>query len=302
MSRQTPATPKPEEHYRVASVLEVLAVDLDRQGNLQKDLGYREDDRHDQGEMLFRALTDDDRHLEPVLTEVRPNLDVIPGGEQIEYADAGLARMKRARTNISKRSAGRTDPYARIAATPTSVISSSHAAGTLGGAMDTVRYAQTVLGRVPTDQLGPVMAHDHMLVFQPGIDDYEHSGQGVTNQEMWEAPITLENVGWIRLNWLSNKANLSLDEYDVALAELRSTRTPVVGQLPIPPWQASAATRRRLRGSPRKQAYTSSWVADSMLPRRTPSNCPGCRSTKSLPSSFEISRKASTARTSWQVL
>ena len=47
----------------------VLAVDLDRQGNLQKDLGYREDDRHDQGEMLFRALTDDDRHLEPVLTE-----------------------------------------------------------------------------------------------------------------------------------------------------------------------------------------------------------------------------------------
>ena len=25
MSRQTPATPKPEEHYRVASVLEVLA-------------------------------------------------------------------------------------------------------------------------------------------------------------------------------------------------------------------------------------------------------------------------------------
>ena len=71
----------------------VLAVDLDRQGNLQKDLGYREDDRHDQGEMLFRALTDDDRHLEPVLTEVRPNLDVIPGGEQIEYADAGLARQ-----------------------------------------------------------------------------------------------------------------------------------------------------------------------------------------------------------------
>ena len=42
---------------------------------------------------LFRALTDDDRHLEPVLTEVRPNLDVIPGGEQIEYADAGLARQ-----------------------------------------------------------------------------------------------------------------------------------------------------------------------------------------------------------------
>ena len=70
----------------------VLAIDLDRQGNLQKDLGYREDDRHDQGEMLFRALTGD-QALEPILTEVRPNLDVIPGGEQIEYADAGLARQ-----------------------------------------------------------------------------------------------------------------------------------------------------------------------------------------------------------------
>ena len=70
----------------------VLVIDLDRQGNLQKDLGYREDDRHDQGEMLFRALTGD-QALEPILTEVRPNLDVIPGGEQIEYADAGLARQ-----------------------------------------------------------------------------------------------------------------------------------------------------------------------------------------------------------------
>ena len=86
--------------------------------------------------------------------------------------------------------------------------------------MATVRSVQTILGRVPADQLGPVMAHDHMLVFQPGIGDYEHIGQDVIDQEMWDAPITLENVGWIRLNWLSNKTNLSLDEYDVALAEL----------------------------------------------------------------------------------
>ena len=33
----------------------VLAVDLDRQGNLQKDLGYREDERHDDGETCSSA-------------------------------------------------------------------------------------------------------------------------------------------------------------------------------------------------------------------------------------------------------
>ena len=71
---------------------QVLAVDLDRQGNLQKDLGYREDNRNDHGDMLFRSLTND-RPLEPVLIGIRPNLDVIPGGEQIFYADAGLARQ-----------------------------------------------------------------------------------------------------------------------------------------------------------------------------------------------------------------
>jgi phosphotriesterase-related protein len=65
------------------------------------------------------------------------------------------------------------------------------------------------------------MAHDHLLCFQPGIGDYQHSGQVITDDAMWDAQITLENVGWIRLNWLSNKSNLTLDEFDVALAELR---------------------------------------------------------------------------------
>ena len=70
----------------------ILAIDLDRQGNLQKDLGYRHDDRHDHGDMLFRSLTGS-QPLAPVLTDIRPNLDVIPGGEQLFYADAGLARQ-----------------------------------------------------------------------------------------------------------------------------------------------------------------------------------------------------------------
>lgn len=70
----------------------VLCVDLDPQGNLQKDLGYRQHPDHDHGATMFRALTAGEP-LAPVLVEVRPNLDVIPGGEQLVYADAGLGRQ-----------------------------------------------------------------------------------------------------------------------------------------------------------------------------------------------------------------
>ena len=70
----------------------VLAVDLDPQGNLQKDLGYRSHPDHDHGATMFRALTAAEA-IAPVLTDVRENLDVVPGGEQLVYADAGLGRQ-----------------------------------------------------------------------------------------------------------------------------------------------------------------------------------------------------------------
>jgi chromosome partitioning protein len=54
----------------------VLAVDLDPQGNLARDLGYM--DRSDGGEELLAAVT---RGRPPeVMGEVRPNLDVLAGG------------------------------------------------------------------------------------------------------------------------------------------------------------------------------------------------------------------------------
>jgi chromosome partitioning protein len=55
----------------------VLIVDMDSQGNLNRDLGTRA--VSDGGEGLFRAVRDGGRPV--VLHDVRPNLDVIPAGE-----------------------------------------------------------------------------------------------------------------------------------------------------------------------------------------------------------------------------
>ncbi len=55
----------------------VLAVDLDPQGNLARDLGYEPTD----GELLLQAFVGGRRV--PVLADVRPRLDVVPGGPAV---------------------------------------------------------------------------------------------------------------------------------------------------------------------------------------------------------------------------
>lgn len=64
----------------------VLAVDLDPQGNLARDLGYH--DRSDQGQGLVEAVTGS-APLTP-LADVRPRLDVIAGGHATEDLEAHL--------------------------------------------------------------------------------------------------------------------------------------------------------------------------------------------------------------------
>jgi len=66
----------------------VLAVDLDPQGNLAEDLGYRGDDRDDEGKALAGALFTGSA-AEPV-RDVRPGLDVYVGGRQLDRAAASL--------------------------------------------------------------------------------------------------------------------------------------------------------------------------------------------------------------------
>ncbi len=70
---------------------------------------------------------------------------------------------------------------------------------------------QTVLGLVDPEELGFTQTHEHLIVslIPPGLRD------------MAGEPITLENVGNLRRNWLNNPNNLSLDSEEDALSELR---------------------------------------------------------------------------------
>jgi cellulose biosynthesis protein BcsQ len=77
-----------------AAEARVLLVDMDPQGNAGRDLGYVADGRTDHGAALFQAVTAG-TPLVP-LREVRPNLDVVPGGELVEdMAGALYARGSR---------------------------------------------------------------------------------------------------------------------------------------------------------------------------------------------------------------
>lgn len=73
----------------------VLLVDFDPQGNDGHLLGYTWDGRTDHGQHLVDALTGA-ATLQPVLRDVRPNLDVIPGGSALDtLEDVIVGRVKR---------------------------------------------------------------------------------------------------------------------------------------------------------------------------------------------------------------
>jgi len=75
-----------------ASNFRVLVVDLDPQGNLAEDFGYSEDPRNDEGKSLAAALM---LGTDPVaIRGIRPNLDILVGGEHLDTAAAGLAAMQ----------------------------------------------------------------------------------------------------------------------------------------------------------------------------------------------------------------
>jgi len=77
-----------------AAEYRVLLVDLDPQGNLGEDLGYAGAGMGDEGRGLFLSLSTSSP-LQP-LREVRPNLDVIVGGEELNDLAATLyARRQR---------------------------------------------------------------------------------------------------------------------------------------------------------------------------------------------------------------
>lgn len=75
-----------------------LVVDLDPQGDLADDLGYFDNDADDHGEQLGAALVAG-MTLRPTLTNVRPGLDVVCGGEHLgDVGGALVSRMSRGRS------------------------------------------------------------------------------------------------------------------------------------------------------------------------------------------------------------
>lgn len=85
-----------------------LVVDLDPQGDISDDLGYFGDPRLDEGQHLATAMATG-APLKAVLPAVRPNLDVVPGGEFLaDVKGMLLARQSRgaAKFDLLARSLG----------------------------------------------------------------------------------------------------------------------------------------------------------------------------------------------------
>ena len=74
---------------------------------------------------------------------------------------------------------------------------------------------QTVLGLIEPSELGPTTTHEHLYIdfsfmYRPAQD---------SALDLSDAPITLENLGWVRHNHYSCHANLRLMDVETAVAE-----------------------------------------------------------------------------------
>ena len=71
--------------------LKVLVVDLDPQGHIGLDLGYTDKSLGDNGASILNAIVTG-ASLQPI-TNVRPNLDVVPGGAEVKKVPSYLASL-----------------------------------------------------------------------------------------------------------------------------------------------------------------------------------------------------------------
>ncbi len=77
---------------------------------------------------------------------------------------------------------------------------------------------QTVLGPVPPSELGPTTTHEHLYI---DFSFMYRPAQDTPSPNLADVPITLENLGWIRRNYYSNRANLQLMDLDTTIEEVR---------------------------------------------------------------------------------
>ena len=76
----------------------------------------------------------------------------------------------------------------------------------------------TVLGPVHPAELGSTTTHEHLYV---DFSFMYRPAQDSPSPELADAPITLENLGWIRRNYYSNRSNLKLMDLDTTIKEVR---------------------------------------------------------------------------------
>ena len=76
---------------------------------------------------------------------------------------------------------------------------------------------QTVLGPIDPDELGVTMTHEHLLIDIRCV--YEEPVEA-SKKPLAHAPISLENLGWIRYNWTSHEDNLTLFDEETTVSEV----------------------------------------------------------------------------------
>ena len=77
--------------------------------------------------------------------------------------------------------------------------------------------AQTVLGPVNPNRLGITHTHEHILI---DFQRFFHEPEEASEKALARAPITLENLGWIRYNWTSNIDNMEMLNEETAIEEV----------------------------------------------------------------------------------
>ena len=80
---------------------------------------------------------------------------------------------------------------------------------------------QTVLGPILPSDLGPTTTHEHLYI---DFSFMLRPAQDSPSREMECAPIVLENLGWIRRNYYSNRSNLQLMDLDTIIQEVSMFR------------------------------------------------------------------------------
>ena len=75
---------------------------------------------------------------------------------------------------------------------------------------------QTVLGTVDPSKLGVTLTHEHLLIDLSAVFVKPSSE---VDRSLSEEPVNLHNLGWMRINWSSNKDNLVQNDVMLAIRE-----------------------------------------------------------------------------------